>query len=203
MHFLLGLSRGIDRITAAIGFTVSWFILAAVLISAANAVVRKAFDMSSNAWLEAQWYLFSAVFLLAAAYTLQRDDHIRIDVVSGMLSRRVRNWIDLFGHFFMLTPFVALMIYHAIPFVTTSYKQQESSSNAGGLIVWPAKALVLAGFALLAMQAVSEIIKRIAIMRGVIPDPHIGGHQAHLEAEALAQELAASIIKPQVREPKP
>jgi TRAP-type mannitol/chloroaromatic compound transport system permease small subunit len=202
MQALLSLSRGIDRITAAIGYTVSWFILAAVLISAGNAVVRKTFDMSSNAWLEAQWYLFSAVFLLAAAYTLQRDDHIRIDVISGMLPRRVRNWIDLFGHFFMLTPFVILMIYHAIPFVRTSFRQQEISTNAGGLIVWPAKALVLAGFSLLALQAVSEIIKRIAIMRGIIPDPHVN-HHAHLEAEALAAEISASVVQPHVREPKP
>lgn len=204
MQTLLGLSRGIDRITAAVGYTVSWFILAAVLISAGNAVIRKAFDISSNAWLEAQWYLFSAVFLLAAAYTLQRDDHIRIDVVSGMLSKRVRNWIDLLGHFFMLTPFVIIMIYHAIPFVVTSYKQQETSSNAGGLIVWPAKALVLAGFALLALQAVSEIIKRIAIMRGIIPDPRGEGHHAHLEAEGLIADIAATAaVQPNVREPKP
>jgi TRAP-type mannitol/chloroaromatic compound transport system permease small subunit len=202
MQALLGLSRGIDRITAAIGHTVSWFILAAVLISAGNAVVRKTLDTSSNAWLEAQWYLFSAVFLLAAAYTLQRDDHIRIDVVSGMLSKRVRNWIDLLGHFFMLTPFVIIMIYHAIPFVMTSYRQQEASSNAGGLIIWPAKALVLAGFALLALQAVSEIIKRIAIMRDIIPDPH-AGHHAHLEVEALVADIAASATQPQVQEPKP
>jgi TRAP-type mannitol/chloroaromatic compound transport system permease small subunit len=201
MQALLSLSRGIDRITAAIGHTVSWFILAAVLISAGNAIVRKTFDMSSNAWLEAQWYLFSAVFLLAAAYTLQRDDHIRIDVFSGMLPKRVRHWIDLLGHFFMLTPFVIIMIYHAIPFVVTSYKQQESSSNAGGLIVWPAKALVLAGFMLLALQAVSEIIKRIAIMRGLIPDPRPEGHHAHLEAEALAAELAASVVPPHIAPP--
>jgi TRAP-type mannitol/chloroaromatic compound transport system permease small subunit len=184
MHSLLRLSAVIDRITVAIGHAVSWLILAAVLISAGNAAVRKAFDISSNAWLELQWYLFSAVFLLAASYTLQRDDHIRIDVVSSMLPRPVRNWIDLFGHCFMLLPFVLLMIYHAIPFVLTSYRQQEVSSNAGGLIVWPAKALILAGFLLLAMQGVSEIIKRVAIMRGIIPDPHHGSQGEH-EAELL------------------
>jgi TRAP-type mannitol/chloroaromatic compound transport system permease small subunit len=114
----------------------------------------------------------------------------------------VRHWIDLLGHFFMLTPFVIIMIYHAIPFVVTSYKQQESSSNAGGLIVWPAKALVLAGFMLLGLQAISEIIKRIAIMRGIIPDPRPEGHQAHLEAEALAAELAASVVQPSVVQPQ-
>lgn len=187
MQSLLRLSTVIDRITVAIGQSVSWLILAAVLISAGNAIVRKAFDTSSNAWLEMQWYLFAAVFLLAASYTLQRNDHIRIDVVSNMLSKSVRNWIDLLGHFLMLMPFVLLIIYHAIPFVLTSYAQQESSANAGGLIVWPAKALILAGFALLALQGVSEIIKRIAIMQGLIPDPH-EGHQAHLDAEALLKE---------------
>ena len=186
MRSLLRLSAVIDTITAAVGHTVAWLVLAAVLISAGNAVVRKAFDMSSNAWLEAQWYLFSAVFLLAAAYTLQRDEHIRIDVVSGMLSRRLRNWIDLLGHIFMLMPFVILIIYHAIPFFLTSYGQDEQSSSAGGLAVWPAKGLVLAGFALLALQGVSEIIKRIAIMRGVIPDPR--AREAPSAAEIIMRE---------------
>lgn len=188
MQSLLRLSNGIDRFTAAIGHSVSWLILAAVLISAGNAVVRKAFDISSNSWLELQWYLFGAVFLLAASYTLQRDDHIRIDVISGMLPKSVRNWIDIFGHFVMLMPFVILMIYHTTPFVLTSFRQQESSPNAGGLIVWPAKALILAGFALLALQGISEIIKRIAIMRGLIPDP-TEENKAQLEAEALIQDL--------------
>ena len=187
MRALLRLSAVIDWITAAIGHSVSWLVLVAVLISAGNAIVRKAFDTSSNAWLEAQWYLFSAVFLLAAAYTLQRDEHIRIDVIFGSLPRRVRNWIDLFGHFLMLMPFTLLMIYHAIPFVLTSYRQNEQSSSAGGLIVWPAKALVLAGFILLALQGVSEIIKRIAIMRGVIPDPRMEG-PTPTAAEVLMQE---------------
>jgi TRAP-type mannitol/chloroaromatic compound transport system permease small subunit len=141
--------------------------------------------MSSNAWLELQWYFFSAVFLLAAAYALQRNDHIRIDIVSGMLPKAVRNWIDLFGHLFMLMPFTILMIYEAAPFLYVSYMQQENSPNAGGLIVWPAKALVLAGFSLLAMQGVSEIIKRIAIMRGLIPDPHEGHSTQHV-AEDIA-----------------
>jgi TRAP-type mannitol/chloroaromatic compound transport system permease small subunit len=184
MGGLLALSRASDTVTAFIGRHIIWLILAAILVSAINAIIRKAFDISSNAWLELQWYLFSAVFLLAASYTLQRDDHIRIDVVSSMLPRPVRNWIDLFGHCFMLLPFVLLMIYHATPFVLTSYRQQEVSSNAGGLIVWPAKALILAGFLLLAMQGVSEIIKRVAVMRGIIPDPHHGSQGEH-EAELL------------------
>lgn len=185
MKTLLRLSEVIDWITALIGRAVSWLILAAVLISTGNAIVRKAFDMSSNAWLELQWYCFSAVFLLAAAYALQRNDHIRIDIVSGMLPKAVRNWIDLLGHLFMLMPFAILMIYEAAPFLYVSYMQQENSPNAGGLIVWPAKALVLAGFSLLAIQGVSEIIKRIAIMRGLIPDPHEGSSAHHI-AEDIA-----------------
>lgn len=188
MKPLLILSTVIDRITAAIGRAVSWLVLVAVLISAANAIVRKAFNYSSNAWLEAQWYLYGAVFLLAAAYALQRNDHVRIDVIFGSLSKRTRQWINLFGHCFMLMPFTILMVYLSVPFVLTSYMQQEGSPSAGGLILWPAKALVLAGFALLVLQGVSEIIKTIAIMRGLIPDPHDESHQAHLEAEALAQE---------------
>lgn len=162
----------IDWITVNIGRAVSWLILVAVVISAGNAILRKTLDMSSNAWLEMQWYLFAAVFLLAASYTLQRNEHIRIDIISNMLSKNVRNWIDLFGHFFMLMPFVILIIYESIPFVLRSFELQENSPNAGGLIVWPAKALVLAGFTLLALQGVSEIIKRIAIMRGLMADPH-------------------------------
>ena len=187
MNTLLRISAVIDWITALIGRAVSWLILAAVLISAGNAVIRKAFDMSSNAWLELQWYFFSAVFLLAAAYALQRNDHIRIDIISGMLPKAARNWIDLLGHIFMLMPFAILMIYEAAPFVYVSYMQQENSPNAGGLIVWPAKALVLAGFSLLALQGVSEITKRIAIMQGLIPDPHEGTSAEHVAIDVLPQ----------------
>ncbi|MGB0085651.1 MAG: TRAP transporter small permease subunit [Rhodomicrobiaceae bacterium] len=186
MKTLLRLSAAIDQFTAFIGHAVSWLILIAVLISAGNAVIRKAFDMSSNAWLELQWYLFSAVFLLAASYTLQRNDHIRIDIISTMLPKSVRNLIDLLGHVLMLMPFVILMIYEAYPFVMTSFAQQEVSTNAGGLIIWPAKALLLAGFLLLAMQGVSEIIKRIAVMQGLIPDPHEGQG-----AQSLAEDISA------------
>lgn len=185
MNTLLRLSGAIDWITAFIGRAVSWLILAAVLISTGNAIIRKAFDMSSNAWLELQWYCFSAVFLLAAAYALQRNDHIRIDIISGLLPKAARNWIDLLGHFFMLMPFAILMIYESAPFLYVSFMQQENSPNAGGLIVWPAKALVLAGFSLLALQGISEIIKRIAIMRGLIPDPHEGTSAYHI-AEDIA-----------------
>ena len=204
MALLLRLSRAIDWITALIGRAVAWLVLAAVLISAANAVIRKAIDFNpsgallrwyiqtSNSWLAMHWYLFSAVFLLAAAYTLPRNEHIRIDIVSGRLSKRARNWIDLFGHIFMLTPFVVLMIYEAAPYVAASYRNQERSANAGGLVLWPVKALILVGFLLLFAQAVSEIIKRLAVMRGAIPEP-VPDHHVHFGAE---EHVAGSESRP-------
>jgi TRAP-type mannitol/chloroaromatic compound transport system permease small subunit len=192
MTGLLALSRAIDRLNEFIGKWVSWLILLAVLVSAANAVIRKTFNMSSNAWLELQWYLFGAAFLLAAAYTLRQNEHIRIDIVYGLFSRRVQHWIDLFGHVFFLMPFVLLMIYYFVPYVSLSYRSGEVSTNAGGLIIWPAKSLLLIGFSLLALQGISEIIKKIAIMRGDMddPTPFISVHeQAELEAKALAEEI--------------
>ena len=171
MRALLGFSRLIDTITEFIGKNVAWLILAAVLVSAGNAVIRKIFNMSSNAWLEAQWYLFGAAFMFAAAYTLSQNEHIRIDVVYGQFSRRVQHWIDLFGHVFFLMPFVLLVLYYLFPYVKMSYVSGEVSSSAGGLIIWPAKAILLFGFLLLAFQGVSEIIKKIAIMTGNMEDP--------------------------------
>ena len=192
MTGLLTLSRTIGRVNEFIGKWVSWLILLAILVSAANAVIRKAFDMSSNAWLELQWYLFGAAFMLAAAYTLKQNEHIRIDVVYGMFSRRVQHWIDLFGHTFFLMPFVTLMVIYFVPYVSLSFRSGEMSNNSGGLIIWPAKAILLAGFFLLALQGISEIIKKIAIMRGDMDDPttFISVHeQAELEAKALADEV--------------
>lgn len=171
MKTLLVFSRLIDTTTENIGKAVGWLILIAVLVSAGNAVIRKVFNMSSNAWLEAQWYLFGGAFMLAAAYTLSQNEHIRIDVVYGKFSRRVQHWIDLLGHCLFLMPFVLLMVYFLVPYVLMSYRSGEGSSSAGGLIVWPAKAILLAGFLLLAAQGVSEIIKKIAIMRGDMDDP--------------------------------
>ncbi|MFT4182902.1 MAG: TRAP transporter small permease subunit [Rhizobium sp.] len=178
MKALLGFSRLIDHVTEIIGKSVSWLILVAVLVSAGNAIVRKIFNISSNAWLEAQWYLFGAAFMLAAAYTLRQNEHIRIDIVYGSLSRRVQHWIDLLGHCLFLMPFVLLMVYDLVPYVRASFASGEVSSSAGGLIIWPGKALLLAGFSLLALQGVSEIIKKIAVMRGDIddPTPHVGTH---------------------------
>ncbi|MGQ7792790.1 TRAP transporter small permease subunit [Faunimonas sp. B44] len=188
MAALLAVSRTIDAVTVFVGRAVAWLVLAAVLVSAGNAVIRKAFDMSSNAWLELQWYLFGAVFMLAAAYTLQRNEHIRIDIVSGLLSKRTRDWIDLLGHLLILLPFVSLMIWLLIPYVRLSVRIGEHSPNAGGLILWPAKALLLAGFILLLLQAVSEIIKRVAVIAGAIPDPtpEQQAHPAVSEIETTA-----------------
>jgi TRAP-type mannitol/chloroaromatic compound transport system permease small subunit len=189
MKTLLVLSRLIDTITEGIGKAVGWLILVAVLVSAGNAVIRKMFNMSSNAWLEAQWYLFGGAFMLAAAYTLRQNEHIRIDVVYGKFSRRVQHWIDLLGHCFFLMPFVLLMVYFLVPYVSMSIRSGEGSSSAGGLIVWPAKAVLLAGFILLAFQGVSEIIKKIAIMNGDIddPTPFVPTH-APLDIETPVQE---------------
>ncbi|MFH1794522.1 MAG: TRAP transporter small permease subunit [Pseudomonadota bacterium] len=192
MAGLLALSRLIDRLNEFIGKWISWAIFAAVLVSATNAVIRKAFNMSSNAWLEMQWYLFGAAFLLAAAYTLKQNEHIRVDIVYGMFSRRTQHWIDLFGHVFFLMPFVLLMIYYFTPYFLLSYRSGEVSTNSGGLIIWPAKFLLLAGFALLGIQGISEIIKKVAIMRGEMddPTPFISAHEAaELEAKALVEEL--------------
>ncbi len=192
MAGLLAFSRLIDTVNEAIGKWISWAIFVAVLVSAGNAVVRKTFNMSSNAWLELQWYLFGAAFLLAAAYTLKQNEHIRIDIVYGLFSRRVQHWIDLFGHVFFLMPFVILMIVYFTEYVELSYRTQEVSSSAGGLILWPAKSLLLVGFAQLGFQGISEIIKKIAIMTGNMddPTPFISAHeQALLEGEALAEEV--------------
>ncbi|WP_026613778.1 TRAP transporter small permease subunit [Ensifer aridi] len=191
MKPLLGFSRLIDAVTEKIGKAVSWLILVAVLVSAGNAVIRKAFNISSNAWLEAQWYLFGAAFMFAAAYTLSQNEHIRIDIVYGMFSRRVQHWIDLFGHVFFLMPFVLLMLYYLVPYVRMSYVSGEVSSSAGGLIIWPAKAILLVGFILLALQGVSEIIKKIAIMTGNMDDP-----TPYVPTHAPLDETIAPEVRP-------
>ena len=193
MQGVLGISRAIDRLSEIIGKSVMWLIFIAIIISAVNAVVRKAFNMSSNAWLEAQWYLFGAAFLLASAYTLKQNEHIRIDIFYGTRTRRTQHWIDLIGHVFFLLPFVVLMAWMLIPYAWQAYDIGQVSTNAGGLIIWPARALLAAGFVLLTLQAVSEIIKKIAVMQGLIEDPHpfISAHEAaELEGAALAAEVA-------------
>lgn len=192
MDVLLALSRLIDRINEAIGRSVAWLILIAIFVSAVNASVRKLFNTSSNAWLELQWYLYGAAFMLAAAYTLKQNEHIRIDIVYGRWSRRTQHWIDLFGHVVFLMPFVLLMTWFFAPYALQSFRSQEVSTNAGGLIIWPAKTLLLIGFAQLSLQGVSEIIKKIAVMRGLIEDPHpfVSAHAAaEREGEALVSEI--------------
>lgn len=184
MGGLLALSRGIDRMNTIIGKSVSWLILIAVLVSAINAIIRKVYSISSNAWLELQWYLYGGAFLLAAAYTLLENEHIRIDILYGHWRRRTQHWIDLIGHLFFLMPFCALSIWLIWPWLMRSYRGGEMSMNAGGLILWPAKALLLVGFVLLFIQGISEIIKKIAVMRGLIPDPHPdAGHHAAPEID--------------------
>lgn len=195
MQALLAISRGIDRVNAFIGKSVMWLILLAVLVSAGNAIVRKAFNWSSNSLLEMQWYLFGAAFMGAAAYTLQQNEHIRIDIFYGTRSRRTQHWIDLLGHIFFTLPFVVLMTWMLVPYALQSYRIGQISTNAGGLIIWPARAILAIGFILLIGQALSEIIKKIAVMRGLIEDPHpfVSAHEAaELEGAELAKAVGVS-----------
>ncbi|MCJ8141141.1 TRAP transporter small permease subunit [Falsirhodobacter halotolerans] len=182
MGAMLMLSRAIDALNTFIGKAASWLILVAVLISAVNAVMRKLFSISSNAWLESQWYLFSAVFLLAAAYTLLNNQHVKVDLVYSALSRRAQLWIEVLGTIFFLFPFCVITIWLSLPIVAAKIASGEVSNNTGGLIQWPVWILIPIGFALLALQGVSELIKRIAILKGDIPDPV-------LEADAEAARL--------------
>ena len=169
---LLPAARAVDAATTWIGKRLAWLILAAVLVSAVNASVRKIFDMSSNSWLELQWVLFSMVFLLCSPWTLLANEHIRIDIVNNVLPKRVRDSIDVIGHAFFLLPLTIVMIITGIPFFLRSFEINEQSGNAGGLPQWPSKALVMIAFAMLFVQGLSELIKRIAVMRDLIPDPH-------------------------------
>jgi len=171
MNFLLSLSKRIDAFSEWMGRWVAWLVLFAVLISAANASMRKAFNMSSNGFLEIQWYLFAAVFLLASGYTLLRQEHVKIDVISGRFSKRTQIWIDIIGICLFLLPFTFMITKLALPLVINAYVTGEVSSNAGGLIRWPVFALLPLGMVALAIQAVSELIKRIAFLQGLVPDP--------------------------------
>ncbi len=179
---LLPVTRVIDAVTTWVGKRLAWLILAAVVVSAVNASVRKIFDTSSNSWLELQWVLFSIVFLLCSPWTLLENEHIRIDIVNNMLPKAVRNTIDAVGHAFFLLPLAIIMVITGIPFFLRSFEINEQSGNAGGLPQWPSKALIMIAFAMLLVQGLSELIKRIAVMRDLIPDPHAA--QVHaLEAE--------------------
>jgi TRAP-type mannitol/chloroaromatic compound transport system permease small subunit len=176
------LSRGIDAFTKWVGKRLAWLILVAVVVATVNAIIRKTFDVSSNSWLELQWLLFSIVFLFCAPWTLLDNEHIRIDIISNMMKKKLRDWVDVVGHAFFLIPLCIVMIITGGPFFMRSVEVNEQSSNAGGLPQWPAKSLIIIGFTLLLVQGISELIKRIAVMRGLIPDPH--ATQVHgLEAE--------------------
>jgi TRAP-type mannitol/chloroaromatic compound transport system permease small subunit len=189
LNALLALSRAIDAVTERIGRIVYWLVLVVVLISAANATVRKAFDYSSNAYLEVQWYLFSVIFLFGAGYTLLRNEHVRIDIIQGRLSPRTQNWIDVFGIVFFLMPMSLIIMWLSWPLFIDSLHRHEVSTNAGGLIIWPARLMVPIGFALLIMQGVSELIKRIAFLMGRIPDP-LEKRQEKSAEEELAEEIS-------------
>ncbi|MFA5951358.1 MAG: TRAP transporter small permease subunit [Hyphomicrobium sp.] len=188
MKPLLGLAQSIDRLSGFIGRSVSWLIVAAALISAGNAMVRKAFDISSNSWLELQWWLFALVFFLAAPWTLAQNEHIRIDVVNNLFPRWMRNAVEIVGHVFFLLPTAALIMVTSWHYFVTAYGQNEQSSNAGGLPQWPIKALIPLAFALLLLQGIAELIKRVAIIQGVMTEK-TGPGAYHELAVAAGSEL--------------
>jgi TRAP-type mannitol/chloroaromatic compound transport system permease small subunit len=193
LQSLLKLSRGIDAFTRWTGKRLAWLILLAVIVSAVNAIVRKVFDTSSNSWLELQWVLFSIVFLLCSPWTLLDNEHIRIDIVNQMLPKRVRDSIDVVGHVAFLMPLCVVMIITGGPFFMRSVEINEQSGNAGGLPQWPAKSLIIIGFTFLLVQGISELIKRIAVMRGIIPDPHASQVSAiEAEVEHLVEAMEKS-----------
>ncbi|MGB6007342.1 TRAP transporter small permease subunit [Castellaniella sp.] len=171
MRALLCFSEFVDRLSAQVGKWVYRLVLITVLISAFNAVIRKTFRYSSNGLLEIQWYLFAAVFLLGAGYTLMRNEHVRVDVLAGRLSGRAQAWIDIFGTIFFLLPMVILICWLSWPQFVESFVRAEVSSNTGGLIIWPARLLIPTGFFLLGLQGLSELVKRVAYLRGMGPDP--------------------------------
>ena len=188
MRGLLKFSNAVDWLNAQVGRWVIWLILGSTIISAINALVRKIFNTSSNAYLEVQWYLFAGAFLLASGYTLLQGEHVKIDVVSSHFSRRKQVWIDIIGFAFFLTPLCLVVLFFGIPFFLQGLRSGEMSSNAGGLVRWPVYALMPAGFILLLLQGLSELVKRIAFLRGLIPDPTVK-LVAKTPEEELAEEL--------------
>jgi TRAP-type mannitol/chloroaromatic compound transport system permease small subunit len=189
MHALLKFSKAVDWLNSLIGRNVIWLIFASTVISAVNAIVRKAFNVSSNAYLEVQWYLFAATFLLAAGYTLLNGEHVKIDVIYSRWSKRTQMWIDVVGLAFFLTPFCVAILWFGFPFFLNGYQSGEISSNAGGLIRWPVYAMIPLGFGLLLLQGWSELIKRLAFLQGLIEDP------THKKVEKTAEEELAEAIQ--------
>ncbi|MBX3657649.1 MAG: TRAP transporter small permease subunit [Ramlibacter sp.] len=188
MRALLKFSKAVDWLNGQVGKYVIWLILASTVISGVNAMVRKAFDMSSNAYLEVQWYLFAAAFMLAAGYTLLNGEHVKIDVIYGRLSKRTQTWIDVFGFTCFLMPMCVVVLWFGIPFALKGFYSGEMSSNAGGLIRWPVFAMMPLGFSLLTLQGLSELIKRLAFLQGLIDDPSVKKVEKTAE-----EELAESI----------
>jgi TRAP-type mannitol/chloroaromatic compound transport system permease small subunit len=191
MKGLLALSRAIDWLNEHVGKLTYWLILVAVLISSGNAVVRYSLNMSSNAWLEIQWYLFSAVFLFCAGYTLLHNQHVRIDIVSGIFSKRVQTWIEVVGTVLFLLPMAITILWLSWPVFVDAYRSNEVSTNAGGLTVWPARLMLPVGFLLLVLQGLSELIKRVAFLLGMIPDP------SEKDAGPTPEELLAEELRRQ------
>lgn len=191
MEPLLKVSGLIDRLNERVGKAMFWLVLVMTLIAATNATVRFSFNYSSNAFLEVQWYLFAAVFLLCAPYTLQKNEHVRIDVLSGRLSPRGLAVVDIIGTLFFLLPMVCTVLWLSIPLVIESMRISEMSPNAGGLLRWPVKMLLPLGFGLLALQGVSELIKRFAFLAGMIEDPNKKDKGPSPEEE-LAAAIAAN-----------
>ena len=181
MGLILAFCRAIDSVNLVIGRAATWLVLAAVVVSSGNAVVRYVVDQSSNAWLELQWYLFAAVFLLCSGYTLLRNEHIRIDILSSRLSPRGKAWLDIWGGLLFLLPVTVLILVLSWPGFVNSWRSGEFSSDAGGLIRWPARLLVPLGFLLLSLQGVSQILKRVAFLAGAGPDPGFRATQAPLD----------------------
>ncbi|MFN3375838.1 MAG: TRAP transporter small permease subunit [Burkholderiaceae bacterium] len=198
MQALLKFSQGVDWISIRLGKLSMWLILITTVISAANAIVRKAFDISSNALLEVQWYLFAGVFLLGAGYCLLQNAHVRIDFVASRLSARARNWVDVFGILLVLFPFCWIVMDLGWPLFMRAWESGEMSQNAGGLVRWPAYLMIPVGFAMLMLQGASELIKRIAFLTGQGPDPLAHGDDD--EEARLAAELAAQ-LEAQSRQP--
>jgi len=190
LQFVLRVSRAIDFLNEKVGQTVYWLVLAAVLVSAFNAVMRYTIDYSSNGWLEIQWYFYSGFFLIGAGYTLLRNEHVRIDIIASRMSPRTRAWIDVLGGIFFLLPMALIIMWLAWPVFTDSYLLHEESPNAGGLLRWPVKLMMPVGFFLLALQGISEIIKRIAFLMNLIPDPtprHAHGSEEQVAADMVMQ----------------
>lgn len=190
MRGLLAFSKIVDKFSTGVGWLMMWMILASTVISCVNAIVRKVFDVGSNAFLEVQWYLFATSFLLAAGYTLLNNEHVRIDVISSRFSKRTQIWMDIVGFVVFLIPVCLAILWFSMPFFLNGLRSGEVSANAGGLILWPVYLMLPLGFGFLLMQTISELIKRFAFLQGMIADPTV-----KKDAKSAEEELAESILQ--------